>query len=157
GEFTAEYGVKAIYGRLIGFASATTLGAADLEIKTVVAGLDPRDPVREPRIKVLGDLGGGRAVVVAPRLPAHTGRLVRLGRRGRDVAEIAGNRRILVTVLATPAPLPALAGVRPLFELPVQSKPGRRRVGLDVDVAQLAASIRAIEQAGGIVEHVYDY
>ena len=52
--------------------------------------------------------------------------------------EIAGNHRILVTVLAPPGPLPPRAGVTLLFEAPIQ--PFARRVGLD-----------------GAVEPIYDY
>jgi hypothetical protein len=157
GALTLEYGVKAIYGRLIGLASTTALGAADLEIKTVVVGLDASDTTREPRIKVVRELGSGRTLIVTPRYQAYTDLLVGLARRGRDVVEIAGNRRILVTVLAPPGPLPPLPGSDRLFELPIQSQGGRRRVGLDVDVTQLTAAIRAIERIGATIEHLYDY
>ena len=40
GLVTLEYGTKAVYGAVIGYASATALGAADLEIQSVVVGLD---------------------------------------------------------------------------------------------------------------------
>ena len=53
--------------------------------------------------------------------------------------------------------LPPLAGARSLFELPIQSRPAERRVGLDVPVPELAATIRALEGAGVSVEHIYDY
>ena len=156
-EFSLEYGVKALYGGLIGYASNTTLGAADLEIQTVVVGLTPADVAAEPSIKVLRELGGGRTLVLTPRYQAYTNLLIRLARRGRDIAEIAGNDRILITVLAPSGSLPALARARPLFELPIQSRAAERRVGLDVPVGELAATIRALEGAGATVEHIYDY
>jgi hypothetical protein len=155
--FTLEYGVKALYGALIGYASATALGAADQQIHTVLVGLDASDPVREPTLTIVRELGGGRTLVRTPRYQAYSDLLVRLARRGRDVAEIAGNHRILVTVLAPKSPLPALPGARGLFEVPIQSRPDRRRIGLDVTVRQLAATIRALEKAGVEVEHIYDY
>jgi hypothetical protein len=83
--------------------------------------------------------------------------LVRLARRGRDIVEIAGNHRILVTVLARKGPLPRIPGTTELFEAPIQSTPDRRRVGLDVPVEHLAAAIRALEPAGLTIEHIYDY
>jgi hypothetical protein len=156
-EFSLEYGVKALYGTLIGYASNTALGTADLEIQTVVVGLTPADVAAEPRIKVLRELGGGRTLILTPRYQAYTDLLIGLARRGRDIAEIAGNDRILITALVSGGSLPPLAGARPLFELPIQSRPSERRVGLDTQVPQLAATIRALEGAGATVEHIYDY
>jgi hypothetical protein len=160
--FTLEYGAKAVYGALIGYASATALGASDLEIQTVVVGLEPADAAREPKIRIVRELGGGRTLIRTPRYQAYTDLLVRLARRGRNVAEIAGNHRILVTVLAPHGlapkdPLPPVPGITELFEAPIQSRPDRRRLGLDVTVEHLAAAIRALEAAGASIEHIYDY
>jgi hypothetical protein len=157
GVFTGEYGTKAVYGALIGFASATALGTADLEIQTVVVGLKPADVAGEPRIKIVRELGSGRTLVRTPRYQAYTDLVVRLARRGRNIAEIAGNHRILVTVLAPQGPLPALPDMSELFSVPIQSRPDRRRIGLDVSVERLAATIRTLESAGVSIEHIYDY
>ena len=110
-----------------------------------------------PGSRIVRDLGGGRTLIRTPRYQAYTDLLVRLAQRGRDVAEIAGNHRILVTVLAPQAPMPPMAGVTELFEAPIQSRPDRRRIGLDISVDRLAAAIRALEAAGASIEHVYDY
>jgi hypothetical protein len=83
--------------------------------------------------------------------------VVRLARRGRNIAEIAGNHRILVTILAPQGPLPALLDTSELFSVPIQSRPDRRRVGLDVPVERLAATIRTLERMGASIEHIYDY
>jgi hypothetical protein len=155
--FTLEYGTKAVYGALIGYALETGGGAPDPEIQTVVVGLTPADAAREPRMRIVRELGGGRTLIRTPRHQAYTDLLVRLARRGRDVAEIAGNHRILVTVLAPLGPLPAVPGVTELFDAPIQSRPDRRRLGLDVSVEHLAAAIRALEAAGAPIEHIYDY
>jgi hypothetical protein len=152
-----EYATKAVYGAAIGWGSATAPGAADLEIHSVVVGLDAGDPAREPRLTIVRDLGSGRTLVRTPRYQAYSDLLVRLARRGRNVVEIAGNRRILVTVLAPKGTLPPLVGVSPLFEMSIQSRPDRRRLGLDVMVEQLGAAIRTLEGAGATIEHVYDY
>jgi hypothetical protein len=157
GVVTAEYGTKAVYGAAIGYASNTALGAADLEIQTVVVGLDAGDARAEPQMTIVRQLGGGRTLIRTPRYQAYTDVLVRLARRGRNVAEIAGRHRILVTVLAPKGPLPPLTGAAELFEAAIQSRPDRRRVGLDVAVEQLAAAIRTLEASGATIEHVYDY
>lgn len=155
--FTLEYGAKALYGALAGYASATALGASDLEIHTVVVGLDPADTAREPGIRIVRQLGGDRTLIRTPGHQVYTDLLVRLARRGRNVAEIAGNHGILVTVLAPKGPLPPLPGATELFEAPIQSRPDRRRVGLDVAVEQLAAVIRATEAAGASIERIHAY
>ena len=110
-------------------------------------------------------MGRARRVLVNPRhdrlLPrvrdAPADLLVGLARHGRDIAEIAGNHQILVTVLAPAGPLPPLDGARELFEVPIQSRAARRRVGLDVSVEHLGSVIRAMENTGATVEHVYEY
>ena len=153
---TLEYGVKAVYGALIGYASAAVLGAADRQIETVVVGLDSTDAA-DPRVTIVRSVGGDRTLIRTPRYQAYSDLVVRLARRGRNIAEIAGNDRILVTVLAPTAPLPPLAGATPLFEATIQSRPDRRRVGLDVSVEQLAATIRRLERASAPIEHIYDY
>src|SRR5262245_56956797 len=156
-EFSLEYGVKAVYGALIGYASNTAPGAADLEIRTVVVGLTSDDVVAEPRIKVLRELGGDRTLILTPRYQAYTDLLVKLARQGRDVAEIAGNDRILMTVVVASGSLPPLDGAHLLFEQSIQSRASHRRVGLDVEVPRLAATIRAVERAGATIEHIFDY
>jgi hypothetical protein len=155
--FTLEYGARAVWGALLGWASDTALGASDLEIHTVVVGLEPADAGRDGRITIVRDLGNGRTLIRTPRYQVYTDVLVDLARRGRDVVEIAGNRRILVTALVPLGPRPALAEATPLFEAGIQSRPHRRRVGLDVVVERLGATIRALERTGAAVEHVYDY
>jgi hypothetical protein len=157
GVVTLEYGTKAVYGAVIGWASATALGASELEISTVVVGLQPGDVGHDRRITIVRELGGGSTLIRTPRYQAYTDLVIALARRGRDIAEIAGNRRILITVLAPKGPLALLPGATALFEAPIQSRPDRRRIGLDVTVPQLAATIRALESAGASVEHVYDY
>jgi hypothetical protein len=80
--FTVEYATKAVYGALIGYASGAALGASDLEIQTVVAGLEPGDAAREPKLRVVRELGGGRTLSRTPRYQTYTDLLVRLARRG---------------------------------------------------------------------------
>jgi hypothetical protein len=150
--FSLEYGLKAVYAKLIGFASATALGAADLEIQSIVS-----KAIVGERVEVLRDLAPGRLLIRTPRYQIYTDLIVALARAGGDVVEIAGNDDILVTVLAPSSPLATVDGLRELFSLPIQSAPGRRRVGVDVRVAQLAVVIRTLEAGGFVVEHIYDY
>jgi hypothetical protein len=151
---TGAYATNALAGALVGSAAAPPPDPAGLEIHAVVTGLDAADPDRDQNLKVVRALGDGRTLIRAPRL-AYTDVVVGLVRRGGDVVEIAGNLHILMTVLAPPGPLPAVPGATPLFETAIQSRPDRRRVGLDVSVERLAAAIRALEPAGVTVERLY--
>ena len=80
-----------------------------------------------------------------------------LGVRGRTVEEIAGNRRILATVLVPAGTSLDAAGARQIFSLEIQARPGWRRIGLDIEVPQLTAVIAAVEARGAKFEHAYDY
>jgi hypothetical protein len=154
---TSEYATKAIYANLIEFAAGTSPSTADQTIQTIVTGLEASDVTRESGIKIVRRLGAGRTLIQTPRYQAYTDIVVKLARRGRDIVEIAGNHRILVTVLAPDAPLPTLPQTIEMFEMEIPSKPDRRRVALDVPVEHLATAIRTLEKAGVSIEHIYDY
>ncbi|ONF47817.1 hypothetical protein [Methylobacterium radiotolerans] len=159
GALTLQYGVKWAYAR--GIAWLAGMDPAGLTIRSVVAGLDAADATADPRIAFLGPVpagdGGPAALMETPRYRAFTEIVRGLGARGRTVLEIAGNRRILTTVLLPPGRAVTLAGAEPLFAMPIQSEPGWQRVGYDTAVEQLVAQIRAVEAAGGRFEHAYDY
>jgi hypothetical protein len=134
-----EYAAKAAWAGLVSAVAATRQGGS----------------TRALRIEVVRELGEGRTLVRSPRGQDPTDLLVNLARRGRDVAEIAGNHQILVTVVAPPRSLPPVTGVIELFRMPIQSRPDRRRVGLDVTVEHLAAAIRTLEAAGITIHHAF--
>nr|WP_246410889.1 hypothetical protein [Methylobacterium fujisawaense] len=159
GALSLQYGVKWAYAQ--GIAWLAGMDPAGLTIRSVVAGLDAADAAADPRITRLGPVpagdGGPAALIETPRYRAFTEILRGLGARGRTVLEIAGNDRILTTVLLPPGRTVALAGAEPLFAMPIQSEPGWQRVGYDTAVEQLVEQIRAVEAAGGRFEHAYDY
>nr|WP_244435254.1 hypothetical protein [Methylobacterium sp. B34] len=144
-----------------GIAWLAGMDPAGLTIRSVVAGLDAGDAAADPRITLLGPVpagdGGPAALMETPRYRAFTEIVRGLGARGRIVLEIAGNHRILTTVLLPPGRTVTLGGAEPLFAMPIQSEPGWQRVGYDTAVEQLVAQIRAVEAAGGRFEHAYDY
>lgn len=80
--------------------------------------------------------------------------LLRLGRIGRGGFWL---RHLLVLLVPSGWMTPAPA--RTLFEQPIITRPGHKRVVLAVRVPQLAAPLRSFgEKRGGIVvEHVYDF
>jgi hypothetical protein len=150
-----EYGAKAGYAGIIGWASNSTLGPDQRTLRLLLpAGAEGR--AADPRIRPLGRTGQGLTIVEAPRYAQLTDILRKLAAAGIDPVEIAGNDDIFVTVLA-PSAAPPPRGAAVLLSIPLDERPGWRRLGLSTKVARLGALLRAVEAGGGEVEHVYDY
>lgn len=152
---TLEYAGKAVYAQAIGWLAGYS--PAGLTIMSVVDGLDDTDLAADKRIRKVAGLDGGFVLIETPRYQEFTEILRGLGARGRNMSEIAGNGRILVTVLTTSQASAGATGSSEIFSIPVQSRPGWRRIGLDVDVAQLTQVIAAVEREAAVFEHAYDY
>ena len=150
-----EYGGKALYAIAIG--ALAGYSPADLRLMSVAAHLDADDLAAEPKIRKLRDLGENAALIETPRYQEYTEILRRLGARGRDMIEIAGNRRILTTILAPVGAKLETPGATEIFTVPIQSRPGWRRIGLQTEVGALTRLIGGVEKQGAEFEHAYDY
>ena len=152
---SVEYGVKAGYAAIIGWASQSTLGPDQRTLRMILpAGADAA--AVDPRIRILGRIGEGLPVAEVPRYAQLTDILGKLAAAGIDPVEIAGNDDIFVTALA-PAAAPPPPGAAVLLSMPLDERPGWRRLGLSTKVARLGSLLRAIRAGGGEIEHVYDY
>jgi hypothetical protein len=151
-----EYGVKAGYAGLIGWASGATLGRDEPSLRLVARAEPEAIAAVDPRLRPVARLGDGLVAVEAPRYEQLTMLLQRLSTTPIELIEIAGNDDIFVTLLI-PAGAHAPAGAGTLFEIPLEDRPGWRRLGLSVKVARLLPLLRAARAAGGEIEHVYDY
>jgi hypothetical protein len=152
---SVEYGVKAGYAGIIGWASNSTLGPDQRTLRMLLpAGADAA--AVDPRIRVAGRIGGGPVVVEVPRYAQLTDILVRLAAAGIDPVEIAGNDDIFLTVLAPAAASPP-PGAAVLLSIPLDDRAGWRRLGLSTKVVRLGPVLRAVQAGGGEIEHVYDY
>lgn len=156
---TTELLVKAVYAKLIGFGTAAVYEEAKPTTAVVLSQAPESDrdypewhalePARDPARPVLGTL---------PRYEAFTRYAGWVAAQGLDFVEIAGNDgEILVSALA-PAAWRA-EGVRVLFEQPILTRPGWRRVVFALPVNALARWLRGVRAGGDavVVEHVYDY
>ena len=155
---TLEYGSKMIYAR--GIAALAGLIPAPLEIRSVAQDLGASDTAAEPRIKIVSTSpGAGAAVIQTPRYREFTDIMRGLAQRNRTFVEIAGNQRILVTIIArNPDFAIALSDqATMLLSVPIQTHPGWRRLGVDVKVPLLLEFIRSLPGQGAELEHVYDY
>lgn len=104
-------------------------------------------------------------VRIAPRaylveLPRYEGfRQIVTGLRADRVrlVEVAGNRTILVTVVAPTSWQPPGNRGDVIGEWPIPSDPARKRVGLAVPVGAVQRVIKRLDAHGIAVEHMYDY
>lgn len=152
---TSEYAVKAVYGKLIELATRAAYDPALMTTQVVV----DRAPSQLPRdVKLVRSVEDGRAVLDLPRYYGFRIAATELAKAGATLQDIAGNTGdILVTVwLNADQPVPA-GGARVLFEQPLLTMPGKRRVALVLPVSSLSAFLLRADASGVKVEHVYDY
>jgi hypothetical protein len=154
-----QYGIKSLYAK--GIEALAGLSPADLEIGSVVVAPPGKALPADARIRTVREVrasdGRQGVLMITPRYREFT-RIIRLvGANSLSFGEIAGNTRILTTVLAPPGALPPADGAKPIFETDVQSMPGWRRVGYDTKVSAVAALPAAVEARGAKFEHAYDY
>jgi hypothetical protein len=153
---TLEYAVKAGYGALIQTTMDVTGEDDAPDIMFVVRDLNPDDLAAEPRLTRIADLGGGNTLVRSPRYQDFTEIALALSRAGRVIPEVAGNRTILMTVVAPPA-----AKIPPdLSEttaMPLAARPGFRRIGSVVQIDRLVDVVRELDRAKIPIEHLFDY
>lgn len=153
---SAEYGAKAAYGGVIGWASGAALGRDELTLRLVVRA-EPRAIASvDRRFRPVTRLADGHVAVEAPRYEAFTQSMLRLAATPIELTEVAGNDDIFVTLLLPDNVRPP-ASTFVMAEVPLEDRPGWRRVGLNVKVPRLLGLIRATRAAGGEIEHVHDY
>jgi len=154
---TTEYLIKAAYGKLIKLGTSAAYEPALLTTQ-VVADHEPYDLADLPNVKLLRILDDGRAVLELPRYYDFRLAATKLGLQDVQLQDIAGNSGvILVTVLTRSHGTAAPSNSRVLFEQPILTEPGRKRVALVLPVAALSRYLVDAPRQGVEVEHVYDY
>jgi hypothetical protein len=150
-----EYGVKALYGRLIGGGSHATYGQEQLTIDARIRGAGP-EVFADGAVKKVKDVGGD-VIVTIPRYEAFTARVSKMIAQNVRFVDIAGNDEILVTVIA-PAGWSAPDASGPVvLDERLLTDVAMRRVGLKLPVASLHAVLSKLQSSGAKVEHLYDY
>jgi hypothetical protein len=171
GSLSLQYGGRAGYAALMRFIAG--YDPADLTIESVVGGLSPAELQAIGGVKLIRevtDANGERGMLVETARYAAFDAFVRelTHHSGAALLEIAGNHRILITVILPednsevgkdPSKDAGLAasGTVPIFSLAIQSSPGLRRLGVDTPVRALLKDVGQIEAAGYKFEHAYDY
>jgi hypothetical protein len=152
---SAEYAAKATYGFVIRAATKTAYGDEDPRTFVRVDRVPPNvSDLAARRVRVLHD---GSQVLALPRYEAFTSTAAALSARGTRFLDIAGNDRVLVTVIANGSLDWSDDGARVLFSRPLATDRRRQRVALDVDVTQLAGALAVVHRRGAALEHIYDF
>lgn len=156
---SAELLVKVGYTRLIKLGTQSIYDAPKPVTAVLLSRAPEADPVKHAEFRVLqGGAGGTPVLATLPRYEAFTHYSVWLAAQGIDFLEIAGNNDdVLVSVLVSGG-ASALAG-RVLFEQPILTQAGRRRIVFATPIASLGSELRRAQQAKGqvSVEHIYDF
>lgn len=152
---TTEYAIKAVYAKLIELATRSAYEPALMTTRVVVEDVPKAIPANT---KIVRELGDGRAIMDLPRYFDFRIAATQLANSGGKLVDIAGNDSvILVSILANDEASFTTTGSRILFEQPMITIPGKKRVALVLPVSELSSFLsRALEQ-GLAVEHVYDY
>jgi len=152
-----EYFIKIGYASLIQKALDASGDDEPRDIMFVVATLPPEVFSAEPRIKPIRTLSPQWQLVQTPRYKDFTEILLGLLDRGIPLAEIAGNREIMITVIAPDAAKLDVKDALVLFSLELDAKPGFRRAGLKARIDRLVDINRELKARGASIEHFYDY
>jgi len=155
---TNELLVKEGYARLIKLGTQSIYDAPK-PTTAVVLNKAPAPDADHPEFVLLNPAPqAGPVLATIPRYEGFTTYARWLAAQGVDFVEIAGNRdEIVVSELVATGWSPQ--GLRLLFEQPILTHPGRKRVVFATPVSSLAAELRRAQaQAGAVVvEHIYDY
>ncbi|MGH9384386.1 MAG: hypothetical protein ACRD2N_08895 [Vicinamibacterales bacterium] len=153
---TAEYGVKAIYGSLIGFASGAAYDAENLTLHAWIENV-PEAVFGGPTVKSVKQVGERSYIVRLPRYESFTRVALELDARGVRWIDIAGNDEILVTAIADKTRAPDVTPGRILATTDLLSSTSNARLAIRVPVASLHEVLERLRRGGATIEHLYDY
>ena len=154
---STEYLVKAGYAGVIKLATKAAYGDADEQVYAVVRGLPEYPAVSDRKFKVLRRFENGYAVVALPRYEAFMRTVQELAGMGVTFVEIAGNKKILGTVLAPAGWQAGDDAGKASYSRPILTDPTRQRAGLVIEVSRLHSALPALQRQHVTLEHLYDY
>lgn len=153
---TTEYATKAIYAKVIEMATRAAYTPALMTTQVVVEHVP--EGLSADRIALVRRLPDGSAVMDMPRYFDFRVAATTLAQHGGNLIDIAGNSSvILVSVWAAADADFHRDDLRALFEQPLITMPGKKRVAVIVPVRSLSRFLLEAPQRGIEVEHVYDY
>lgn len=151
---TGEWSAKAAYAR----AYASTLASREApqsRIRTVVRNLPPAQLAAIPNVEIAG-AGYQWVLIETPRGQQYARLLGILAAMGGEIAEIAGNDAVLVSVLSSEKRLSLPGGSKLITTIPRAGFGGYRHL-VDVRTGSLSQLLRSLAQGEPKLERVYDY
>ncbi|MDE1153948.1 MAG: FAD-binding oxidoreductase [Micavibrio sp.] len=136
--FSAELLFKAFYGWAIGLGTHATYGVAPETIWVVVSN------------------HGQQKLVSLPRYEAFTAAVPKMVKDGTQFIEVAGNKTILMTVIAPRSWQYKDAG-SVMYAWPILTEDKLQRVAISLPVEKLHEILPAFDKAGVKVDHIFDY
>jgi hypothetical protein len=149
-----EFETKAACAKVVERAVPAT-AAAPLVIRSVVSGIDAKALERISAVKVIGRRGNGLEIET-PRHDLFTGILVDIARQGGTIREIAGNDDIMVSLIVREGDTSSVRYGTVIDRLRRDGFPGVRLL-VNVDIAELAAFLKAYPPGDPGLEQVFDY
>lgn len=154
---TVDYTIEAFYCWLIEKATHLTYGYEPDDTYAWIDHADESVLQQLPRLKEVKQVGPQAFIVDIPRYQEFTTVASALADRNARFVEIAGNSRIIASVLAPQSWRYTGSDAQELFSTPILTHPEFKRVILGCDVASLHAALQKLPGSGVTVEHLYDY
>jgi len=154
---SAEYAIKTVYGGLIKFATKSAYGDAEKQVYAIVRNVPDSEVLARSGIKIMRRFEHGYAVVSLPRYEKFMQACSDLFASGAAYVEIAGNSKILATVLANREWHPDSTAGKELYEKAILTNDKTKRVGLEIDVRNLHQAMSNFQGNHVTLEHLYDY
>jgi FAD/FMN-containing dehydrogenase len=155
--FTVELLFKSAWGWLV---RKATRSAYTPEASEILAWTRKPEgaPLRvDPPARLLEPPDAHSELISLPRYEPFTAAVTKLARQGVRFVEIAGNRRILTTVIAPSDWKDTRGRGDRLVEWDILTQPGHKRVAFSVAVDRLHEVIPSLEAERVKIDHIYDY
>ncbi len=154
---TVDYTAESFYCWLIEKATHWTYGEEPVSTYAWISNADSALWPELPRMKMVKQTGPREFIVDIPRYQEFTATALVLAERRVRFVEIAGNSRIIVSVLAPQSWHYGDSQAPELFSTPVLTHPGMKRAVIGCEAGWLNAVVQELRAEGVSVEHVYDY
>ena len=155
--FTDELAFKSAWGWLMKKATQSAYDPEQSEILVWTRKPDGGPLQVDPPARVLDPPDAHSELLALPRYEPFTAAVTKLARRGVRFVEIAGNRRILMTVIAARDWKDTRGRGERLVEWDILTRPGQKRVAISVAVDRLHEVIPGLEAERVKIDHIYDY
>ena len=153
---TAEYGVKAVYGWMIGRSTGAVYAPEELVIPAWVENAPDRI-FDDRRVRRVRTLDARSYLVILPRYEPFTGVVATLVKQGVRFHDFAGNETIVLTAIAPRGWDYRLPSGELVLSATMLTNPAVKRIAVKAPVASLHAILAGLERSGVILEHLYDY